>query len=495
MDPEGLHQPLTPPAVPRVATRTAFDPALLALCACPACAGSLAEAEAGAARCVGCGAHFPSVGGIPCLFVDSRAKVALWDRQLAHYLALVERSLAATQQQLSQFAMLPATRGRLERLLVANQKNAERIAALFRCAGLAGERSSHPASTRGAMPVVAAADESALELVSYYNHVLRDWSADPEAAAENADALRLVLEALGDERGLGRVLVVGAGACRLAFDLAAECDATTTVALDMSPFLLLAARAIILGDGLRLHEIPEAPRGLASVCVEHELRARSTPPGLHFVLGDALTAPFRAGSFDTVVTPWFVDVADADVRETMSVVHRLLRDGGRWVNLGPLEYPAQRPAMQRYTPEEFFDLAERAGFAVLSHRTATIELLRSAASARRRGARALVSIARKGAAPSDAPDGVPPWLLFSHVPIPPFAGLDAASAEPMVAYLSRVIDGKRTLRDVADRMIADHGARPDAALDGTRALLTAIYQTYETGPIDPGFDPETAAPM
>jgi hypothetical protein len=267
------------------------------------------------------------------------------------------------------------------------------------------------------------------------------------------------------------------------------------VALDMSPFLLLAAREIVFGGGLRLYEIPEAPRGLASVCVEHDLRAPSAPPGLHFVLGDALAAPFRAGCFDTVVTPWFVDVADADVRDTMSAVHRLLRDGGRWVNLGPLEYPAQRPAMQRYTPEEFFDLTERAGFALLSHRTASLDLLRSSASARRRREQALVSIARKSATPSTSPDGVPPWLLFSHVPIPRFAGLESAAGEPLVAYLAGVIDGTRTLRDVAARMVADHGARPDAALDGTRALLTAIYQTYEVGPIDPGFDPETASPM
>jgi hypothetical protein len=289
--------------------------------------------------------------------------------------------------------------------------------------------------------------------------------------------------------------VIGAGACRLAFDIASGCDATATVALDISPFLLLAAREIIAGGGLGLFEIPEAPRGLGSVCVERELRAPLIPHTLHFVLGDALAAPFRAGCFDTVITPWFVDVADADARDTLSAVHRLLRDGGRWINLGPLDYPAHRPAIQRYAPEELIELTERAGFAVLSHRTAAVDLLRSSASARRRSERALVSVAQKVATPETAPDGVPPWLLFSHVPIPRFAGLESASAEPLVAYLAGVIDGARTLRDVADRMIADHGARPDAALDGTRALLTAIYQTYEMGPNGAEFDPEPASPM
>ena len=52
--------------------------------------------------------------------------------------------------------------------------------------------------------------------------------------------------------------------------------------------------------------------------------------------------------------------------------------------------------------------------------------------------------------------------------------------------LPHVLDGQvavetETLRDVADRMISDYGARRDAALDGTRALLTLLYQTYHTG--------------
>ena len=72
----------------------------------------------------------------------------------------------------------------------------------------------------------------------------------------------------------------------------------------------------------------------------------------------------------------------------------------------------------------------------------------------------------------------PSWLLFTHLPIPRFAGLDRFHPEhPVLAFVARAIDGTATLGDITARMIKEHGARPDAALAGTRALLTIVYQS------------------
>jgi hypothetical protein len=40
----------------------------------------------------------------------------------------------------------------------------------------------------------------------------------------------------------------------------------------------------------------------------------------------------------------------------------------------------------------------------------------------------------------------------------------------------RQIDGKRSLSDIANRLIREGSARPDAALNGTRALITLLYE-------------------
>ena len=71
----------------------------------------------------------------------------------------------------------------------------------------------------------------------------------------------------------------------------------------------------------------------------------------------------------------------------------------------------------------------------------------------------------------------PAWLLFSHLPVPRFAGLDGYKAEhPVVATLVAAIDGKVTLGELARLVVEKHGARPDAALAGTRALLSLVWQ-------------------
>ena len=77
-------------------------------------------------------------------------------------------------------------------------------------------------------------------LTNYYVNLHRDWAWGEE---ENAAGLAEIVQALGGgARGLGRTLVHGAGAGRLAYDLHAAGDAPLTVATDFNPLLLLVAR-------------------------------------------------------------------------------------------------------------------------------------------------------------------------------------------------------------------------------------------------------------
>jgi len=438
---------------------------LLAVLQCPRCGGALSEDEGkDGPRCTACRTTFPTLSGIPCLFADPERQLAEWRRQLGVYGGLLERSVAAVGEQLQAFDLLPATRGRLEALRAATVENSERVMALLRTAGLT------PAET------AAEAPDDSFTIVEYYDHLLRDWAWD-EDSDENTRARDLVLEALGDDRQLGRVAVLGAGGCRLAYDLHIRCKPDLTVALDLSALFLIAAKRVMFGTGLRLFEFPASPRELSAVAVERELRAPvGAPQGLHPVLADAFVSPLRPGSFDTVVTPWFIDIVPVDVRESLSLIHGLLAPGGRWVNHGPLSYGKQRAHGQRYTPEELATLVERAGFAAGPVRQEQVELLTSRAAANRRQERVLTFAARKQA--EVAAGGDPPsWLLFSHLPIPRFAGLERFSPEhPVLAFVARAIDGTATLGDIAARMIEEHGARPEMALAGTRALVHMVHQ-------------------
>jgi uncharacterized protein YbaR (Trm112 family) len=432
--------------------------------ACPRCGGALGEGE-DAWRCAGCQTSFPTLSGIPVLFREPARAVAEWRRQIGVYQALLGRGVETMSEQLKAFDLLPATRQRLEALRGATVENGERVMGLLRTAGL----------TPAAPAEGTAEPDASFSFIEYYDHILRDWGWDQDSD-ENVCARDLVLAALGEDRTLGRVAVLGAGGCRLAYDLHQRCKPALTVALDISPLFLLAAKRIMFGTGLQLYEFPASPRDLAATAVERDLRAPGgTPQGLHLVLGDAFASPLRAGAFDTVITPWFIDIVPVDIRETLGLIHGLLAEGGRWINHGPLSYAKQRPHGQRYTVEELATLVERAGFAAGPMRAEEVELLRSGAAANSRRVRVMTFVARKTAPPSG---GEPPsWLLFPHVPIPRFPGLDRFIPEhPVLAFIAGAIDGTATLGDIAGRMIKEHGARPDAALAGTRALLTMVYQ-------------------
>jgi hypothetical protein len=410
------------------------------------------------------------VQGIPVLSADAPAWLAGWRRQVGTYQHLLARGAERMEQQLQSFDLLPATRLRVETLRAAAAENGARLTDLLRGAGLEPDGDA-PASEQG------------FDLIEYYDHLLRDWAWDEESQ-ENARSRDLVLKALGDERRLGKMVVLGAGGCRLAYDLHLRCKPELTVALDLSPLLLVVAKRVMFGNGLRLFEFPAIPRDAQSACLERDLRAPAgAPTRFSLLLADAFAAPLRPGAFDTVLTPWFIDIVPVDVRDTLSLIHTLLAPGGRWINFGPLNYPKEHPPAQRYSPEELRELVRLAGLEPGEVHEEEIELLGTRAAANGRTERVLSFSARKPAsAPAMRSGDPPPWILFSHVPIPRFAGLDAYRAEhPVVATVVACIDGKATLADVAARIVKEHGARPDAAVAGSRALLSLVYQATRGG--------------
>jgi hypothetical protein len=85
-------------------------------------------------------------------------------------------------------------------------------------------------------------------------------------------------------------------------------------------------------------------------------------PGLKLVIGDATTPPFRAGSFDLVLTPWFIDVAGEPVTCLLPRINALLAAGGLWVKHGSLAFAHAAPKLA-VSLEELLELLPGNGFA------------------------------------------------------------------------------------------------------------------------------------
>ena len=82
------------------------------------------------------------------------------------------------------------------------------------------------------------AAEDAPVTLEYLPYLYRDWGSPPEPDGENERALATA-ETLLDGRSLGRTLVLGAGACRLAYDLHRRHPAAEIVVIDLDPVLFL----------------------------------------------------------------------------------------------------------------------------------------------------------------------------------------------------------------------------------------------------------------
>jgi SAM-dependent methyltransferase len=315
---------------------------------CPLCRARLDPSFA----CPSCRQTYPSVGGVRVLLPPADAHIDHFREQLG----LVVQQGAETKRALEAQAEEPSagasTRARLRGLAQGLAEQVDDIAAVLGPA-LGGPLppDQHVGFPRGAL--------------DYLCYLHRDWAwgdGHDEECERSLSAVRRVAEG----RGLGRTLVLGAGACRLAYDLHVQLGATQTAVVDVDPFLLVPAEAVIRGARLPMTEASVNAPEVESVSRRWTLVAPAGPLGadvFHCFLADGTKPPFAEGSFDTVVTPWFIDQVPTDLEAFLRAVHALLAPGGRWLNHGPLIYPGNSlPIGRWYSRQEIFELAGSVGF-------------------------------------------------------------------------------------------------------------------------------------
>lgn len=415
------------------------------LLACPACRAPL-DAAAPKASCTGCGQVFPVLGGLAWLFAEPQATLADWRGRLRLLVQHLEREAAMHRDGLSAAGLHALTRRRLEMQAGALESHSALVQAHLEPLGLAGRQERHEVhlalGTR--LPLSQG-------LTNYYANLHRDWAWGDE---ENAASLTEVLAALAPGGAPSRLLVLGAGGGRLAYDLHQSLPIALTVALDFNPLLATVGQRVAAGERLELYEFPIAPRSLEAHALRRTLAAPApSRPGLEFLLGDALAAPFADGAFDAVLTPWLVDIVPDDLPALMARINRLLVPGGRWIYFGSLAW-ADRPPERCYSLEELLALAPAAGFGIGPVREAPIPYMRSPASRHARIETVISFAATKGAEVGrPAPLARPEWLERTDMPVPALPAFREQSLSTRVyAFIMAMIDGRRSIRDMARLM-------------------------------------------
>jgi len=441
---------------------------LIELLRCPGCTEGRLARENTHWRCRSCDASYPVLDGVPWLFAAPDEALAEWRQRLQALLADLAHEAAALRSALERPGLTVLARNRLKLQSTAFEDHARRLAALLAPLGAAGEVTPELHRALGTrIP-------GAQGLASYYVNLHRDWAW---GEAENDAALAAVIDVL---RGHAprRILVLGAGGGRLVYDLARRLRPGLVVALDINPLNAFVARRILAGEQVSMYEFPIAPRDMQGHAILRRLAAPApVDVPVELVLADASWAPFAPGGFDLVITPWLIDVLDEDLASFAPRINALLEPGGRWVNTGSLAFAQSDPAL-RYSLEEVLDIAARAGFTRPETDERRMPYMCSPASRHARMESVVTFCAvKERAVDMPAHASLPVWLADSRSPVPALPEFRSAALTMRICgYLATLIDGRRSIVDMAQVLEKERLMTTEDALPAVRGFVRRLWE-------------------
>ena len=446
------------------------DNRLPGMLACPRCDKTPLAEEDGILCCGACKISFPSVGEIPWLFAEPEASLGEWRNRLHFALQQLSHSVQKTSGELANKDLNQLTRGRLEKQMQAAEEHREMLRKLLAPIDIQSSQASYESylALRTRLPP----DQG---LNTYYSNVHRDWAWGDE---ENEASLQQIRATLQEDDALGDTLVLGAGAGRLAYDVHMQLETKLTVATDFNPLLMLIANTVTSGNSLQMYEFPIAPKSIDDYAVIRELSApQAVADGFHLVLADSLRAPFAAHSFDTVITPWLIDIISEDFPVFATRINALLKEGGRWVNFGSLAF--DHPEKTRcYSPEETLSIVEESGFAAPVTHEEVIPYMCSPSSRHGRWETVFSFAARKNKN-CTAPKrhcALPDWIVTGKDPVPLSQSFRSqAMSTQIYTFIMSLIDGKRSIKDMAKLFEQQQLMTRAEAEPAIRSFLTRMH--------------------
>ena len=443
---------------------------LIDLLACPRCDKTPLEQADGKLHCKACKVDFHSVDDIPWLFAEPQAALGEWRGRLQFALQQLSHEIVGLDQELKNEEMTALAQRRVERYRKCVESHRRKLQKLLRPVDLQSLQGNYESylALRTRLP----SDQG---LNTYYANIHRDWAWGED---ENQASLKQVRAVLHDHAELGNVLVLGAGAGRLAYDIHMNMECTATVAMDFNPMLMLVAKAITQGEKLNLYEFPIAPLALEDDAVLRKLSAPEIAgDNFHLVLGDALRPPFPEKSFDTIVTPWLIDIISEDLPVLAARINRLLKKDGRWVNFGSLAFSSSKKA-QCYSPEEVKAIVAENGFSDPYVSQATIPYMSSPASRHGRQERVFTFSAYKerSASKPERHKALPDWIVTGNDPVPLLPSFrQQAMTTQIYSFIMSLIDGKRSVKDMAVVLESQKLMTKEEAEPAIRSFLTKMY--------------------
>jgi hypothetical protein len=444
---------------------------LESLLACPRC-----DKPLDGLRCSACQVDFPLHRDVPWLFSDPDAAMTQWHNRWQLTLAQLdqdaqrcERALNGASSEIARHRLTHLGLGyRRQRQLLANMLEPLQLSTTANLETLLALRTRIP-TQQG--------------LTSYAANVFRDWCWGD---VENAASLAAVTDKLGDHQPRN-ILVLGAGAGRLAYDLHQTTHSAITVALDNNPLFVYLTDLLARGEQSSLVEFPMSPSNAENSAIERTLKApQPTRPGFHAILADGMRCPFVAGAFDCIVTPWFIDVVPQGPSELVPRLNHLLGDEGVWINHGSLAFSNTDPS-QRLSLPELAEIIHASGFSEITSSEQTMPYMDCPDSRHGRMESILTfSATKQGNTKQPSRHQVlPEWLVSGREAVPAIEEFQSQAMSTRIhAFIMSLIDGKRSLKDMA-KLMEEQRLMP--AKDAEVAIRGFLIKMFEEATSSQGY--------
>lgn len=312
-------------------------------------------------------------------------------------------------------------------------------------------------------------------------YLIRDWTGTPELQTALAFIGQLLQEAVPDP-SKKTIAFAACGAAGLAATLPHGFG--RVIAFDLTLPILAAARRLLDGSNLDMAVASFVNQKGRVQLSGHQLRS-GTPVELAAM--DAAKTAFIDGVVDCVVTSFVMDLMP-DPRMLANEIHRVLSEGGIWINYGP--YGSQ-DAWWCFDEAEGSLFFEAAGFEVLhsaKHRTSYLDLTETDSEVSYKSHMCCATLCRKGGArkdwptaslptPDELPRVIPEHFPGAHLIHQQRLGtggtrmiilrrerirgrVESVEIDDNMAHILTLVDGKKTVAEIAALVSQRHGPLP-----------------------------------
>lgn len=314
---------------------------------------------------------------------------------------------------------------------------------------------------------------------SYFKNIFRDWGwGEVENKIYSELLTKLKLKN-------GKVLIVGGGAGRLAYDLAQQKPELEILQIDINPLLSLIAQKICSGETVELCEISAFPTEQKDLFTTHQLKAAKplSPNQFQFVVGDISDHTFKDQQFDAIICPWVIDIVSENFSDFSKRLNFLLKPQGELLIFGPLSFEKQGP-QHKLTVEEVSNTLQESGFKNLLQESLNTPYLQSPIEPQQRFEKIHLFYAQqeKGTKRPKNPALYPNWLTDISLRITPSQNLVILQSQKNLEaqFLGGLLSGK-SIKEMAT-LIAQSGSGMTQQ-QAEDFIQSAFARLFETGDI------------